>query len=100
GNFLLPNNEYELAISARSPTDLPSSSGWGVLLRNRLREVLQANMELPLYNLTSYGMTVLSIQPSTNVPYARNQVRMLLSFSHQLTLESISEAFETLLFFC
>ncbi|CAE8692069.1 unnamed protein product, partial [Polarella glacialis] len=94
GDFLLPNNEYELAISARSPTDLPSgsSTSWGVLLRNRLREVLQANMELPSYNLTSYGMTVLSIQPSTNVPYARNQVRMLLSFSHQLTLESISEA--------
>jgi len=93
GFFLLPNVEYELSISARNPPSVAAGmeTSWGVLLRDETRYVIEGNMEIPSYNLTSFGVMVLSLQASTAEPYARNQVRLILRFDKQLVLSGISE---------
>eukprot|EP00931_Biecheleriopsis_adriatica_P036642 TRINITY_DN21094_c0_g1_i1.p1 TRINITY_DN21094_c0_g1~~TRINITY_DN21094_c0_g1_i1.p1 ORF type:complete len:1045 (-),score=167.08 TRINITY_DN21094_c0_g1_i1:35-3007(-) len=93
GFFLLPNNDYELALSASNPATQSNMDlrSWGFLLRDLSRTVLEANMEIPTYNLTGTGLSVLSLQPSTSVPYARNEVRLLVQFSKRLVLKFISE---------
>lgn len=93
GHFLLPNNEYELSIFGRNARTLEGvvSTRWGVLLRDDRRDVLEANMEIPSYDLTAVGMQALSLQPSVSVPYARNEVRLQLGFQQKLSLASISE---------
>jgi len=53
--------------------------------------VLEANLDVPRYNLSNYGMTLVSVVPSTAAPYARNEIRLILAFSRTLKLVDISE---------
>lgn len=92
GYSLLPNHEYELSVSSRNPSSIYGSSRWGVLLRDAARQVLEANMEIPSYNLSDFGFELLSLQPSTSAPNASNEVRLQLRFQKQLLLgQPISE---------
>jgi len=93
GEYLLPNREYEFAVSARNPASIVSglTQTWGLLLRSRWRAVLEANMEIHTYNLTNTGLASFSLTPSTIAPYARNEVRLQLGFSRELNLQTLSE---------
>ncbi|CAJ1361769.1 unnamed protein product [Effrenium voratum] len=89
GGALTAGGEYELSVFSRNPTTIPSSlSRWGVLLSGD--EVLEANMEVPQYPLTDFGMELLSLQSSNAAPNASNEVRMQLRF-RSLSLGGISE---------
>jgi len=91
--FLLPNNEYEFAMNARNPkmVNPDLSKRWGLRLTTSLRSVLEANLDIPQYDLTDRGMFVVSVVPGIIAPYARNQIRLRLTFTKTLTLKDISE---------
>jgi len=64
---------------------------WGVRLSNAMRETLEANMEVGYYNLTNFQFSVVSLVPSATERYAKNEVRLMISFGRELSLIDVSE---------
>lgn len=93
GTQLLPNNEYEFVVRGLNPPSTASDSSrrWSLRLSTRMRIVLEANANVSMGDVTSYGFSIESLVPSVTEPYARNQIRLRLSFAYDLELDRVAE---------
>lgn len=89
---LLPNTEYEFVVHVVNPSFvLAKVDSWGMRLRNPIREVIQANMQVPGYQLTDWGLSFASLVPSSTLPLAMIEIRMILDFTKTLNLKNIQD---------
>lgn len=84
GQQVYPNTAYEFGAPAVNPSSTASPNYWGLVLRKRSGDVVDATRTIDGYKLTNYQLFVQTPLASSTYPGVVNMVRLTLTFQRLL----------------